>query len=111
LEAKFYEAAPNFSVTNHIFEPSFLIISQSFWEGLTPEQQNAFTQVGQDMVAWAFDSAEQNDRKYFVELAKVSTMNEVKDFKPFQALVEPVYKSYAAKYGNDWLELINQARN
>ena len=43
--AKLYEVAPYLSLTTHTYSPSFLIVSKSFWNKLTAEQQKVFREV------------------------------------------------------------------
>lgn len=49
---KFDEVAKGLTITNHMPFPAALVVSKVTWDGLSPEQQAAFTEVSQEALAW-----------------------------------------------------------
>ena len=45
-EQKHFEVAGHLSLTSHVYTPSFLLASTSFFQSLSPEQQAVFVEVG-----------------------------------------------------------------
>ena len=108
-EQKHYEVAKQLSLTHHVYTPSFLLASQSFWDGLTPEQQQVFDEVGREITAQAYDIAAELETKYFDEMKKNVEINEV-DLEAFKKATAASYGDYIASQGEAWLKLIEGAR-
>lgn len=107
-EAKLYQILPNLSLTRHVFAPSFLLISPTFWGQLTPEQQKVFVAVAKDITEWTYQSAAANEEKYLKLIKAHAKVNEI-DFPSFREQVKPVYDAYVKKHGDDWLKDVEAA--
>lgn len=108
-EQKQYEVANYFSKTGHVYTPSFLMASSKFWQSLNPEQQAVFTQVGKEITAKAYESAEALENKYLQEMQSLVKINEV-DLEAFKSATSSTYKFYTRNHGTEWLDLINMAK-
>ena len=104
-EAKLHQVCPNLSLTYHNYTSSFLVASKAFWKQLNPEQQKIFDQIGRDITNWAWDSADQNEKKYMEEMRKQAKINEV-NIDAFQAASSGLIDEYIKTYGGDWIKEI-----
>jgi TRAP-type transport system periplasmic protein len=107
-EEKLYEVTDYLSKTNHVFGPTFLLMSTAAFNQLTPEQQTGFREIGREMVGEAFAKAEEISNNSLLELEKTMTVNEA-DIEAMQAEVQPLYKRYTDSQGSEWLELVKAA--
>ncbi|WP_282607947.1 TRAP transporter substrate-binding protein [Pelagibius sp. Alg239-R121] len=107
-EQKHYEVAKHLSLTGHVYTPSFLLASQSFWDGLNDEQKKAFSEAGAAVTADAYEGAAALENKYFKEMESKLTINKV-DLKAFQAATSKSYDDYLSSQGDDWLNLVRGA--
>ena len=93
-----YEAAPYYSITDHLILPECLCVSQPAWEALSAEDQEAVRQAALDAAAeqralWE-ERSEASRAK--VEEAGVE-VNEVADKAAFQAAMQPIYEAFVAE--------------
>jgi tripartite ATP-independent transporter DctP family solute receptor len=94
-ETNHYEVAKYYSTTDHLIIPECLCISKASWDALSPDNQKIVRQAAIDAAVeqrklWAEDT-EKAKEKVEADGAKV---NEIKDLKPFQDAMQPVYDKY-----------------
>lgn len=79
-----------------MFEP--LIIGTKQFEQLTPEQQEIFEQVGQDLQEYAYNASEEDDARVEEEFrengVRIAYINDA-DFERWQEVSEPVWEDFA----------------
>lgn len=105
---KMYEVQDYLSLTKHVYTPSFLLASPSFWSSLTDEQRQVFDEVGENMRDDAYAQAAEIEAANLEAMGDSLEINEV-DIKPFRDRVQSVYDDYAEQYGGDWLNLVYRA--
>ncbi len=99
---KFYEVAPHVTLTNHVYSPIPLTISERTWAKLSPEDQNAVTRAAQEVAPMARKLIKDSDEKVLAEMtAKGAKVNRRPDVAAFRKSVEPVYGKAREKYGAD----------
>ena len=108
-EQSHHEVQDYLSLTSHVYTPSFLIASSSFWRSLTEEQQQVFREVGAAITADAYARAADLEAQYLEEMRAEIAVNDV-DLDAFEAAMGDVYAGYVADYGDAWLDLVNAAR-
>lgn len=108
-EQKHYEVADYLSLTSHVYTPSFLLISHSFFDSLTPEQQTAFEEAGRAITDQAYEAAADLEAKYFAEISNNAEINEV-DLHAFQKATSASYDSYVSSQGDDYLGFVNETQ-
>jgi tripartite ATP-independent transporter DctP family solute receptor len=108
---KFYEQAPQLSLTGHFFLFKVLIANRDRLARLPAAQREALhvafadaTQFQRSLSAWKFDA----DLKWLQENAQVSVTQP--DRALLEAAVKPVQEKYAMLYGRDLVESIKAAR-
>ncbi len=98
---KFYEVAPNVTLTHHVYSPIPLTMSEKTWAKLTPADQAAVMKAGAETAAWIRNEIRSNDDKQLAEMqakgAKIARPN----LAPFRDAVKPVYAKAKEKYGAD----------
>ena len=99
---KFYEVAPHVTLTNHVYSPIPLAISEKTWQRLSPADQQAVTRAAQEVAPFQRNSIRDNDDKLLDEMtAKGAKVNRKPNIAAFRKAVEPVYAKAREKYGAD----------
>ena len=58
---KFYEVAPYITLTNHVYSPIPLTISEKTWQKLSPQDQAAVMKAAQEAADWSRKNIRNND--------------------------------------------------
>ncbi|KNZ32588.1 MAG: ABC transporter substrate-binding protein [Methylibium sp. NZG] len=99
---KFYEVAPNVTLTNHVYSPIPLAISEKTWAKLMPADQKAMTEAAQVAARFSRDMIAGNDANQLKEMtSKGAKINDKPNVAAFRAAVQPVYGKAREKYGAD----------
>ncbi len=99
---KFYEVAPNVTLTNHVYSPIPLTISEKTWQKLSPVDQKAVTEAAQISAKFSREFISGNDDNQLKEMAaKGAKINAKPNTEAFRAAVQPVYAKAREKYGAD----------
>ncbi|WP_084648157.1 TRAP transporter substrate-binding protein [Paracoccus sp. J39] len=107
---KFYEQAPNFSLTGHFFLFKPVLANRSAMETLSPEQREEFDRIFAEvteMQRGLFKSNFESDMAYLKE--KGVNVVEV-DRAAFAAKVQPVVDKLSETYGADLVQRIRDAQ-
>jgi len=105
-----YEVQKHLSLTSHVYTPSFLLASESFWSGLTDEQRKVFAQVGESMTRDAYAGAAELETRYLAVMERADIAVNAADLPAFQEKTRSVYGDYVAAHGDDWVQRVNAAR-
>lgn len=105
--SKLWEVQKHLTLTSHVYAPVVLVLSPSFWGSLTDAQKAAFTE-GATAGAQASRAFVDDVEAKGVEMAKSNGMQVVEnvDAAAFRAALEPAYKQYAKKFGQQTLDAI-----
>ncbi|MEZ2740789.1 TRAP transporter substrate-binding protein [Comamonas jiangduensis] len=105
--SKLWEVQKHLTLTSHVYAPVVLVMSPTFWGGLTDAQKAAFTE-GAKAGAQASRAFVDDVEAKGVELAKSHGMQVVEkvDSAAFRTALEPAYKQYAKKFGQPTLDAI-----
>ena len=107
---KFYEVAPNVTLTNHVYSPIPVVISEKTWQKLTPADQQAMVRAAQEVAPFARTMIKDNDEKVLAEMAaKGAKVNRKPNTDAFRQSVQPVYVKAREKYGADVDLVLNEA--
>ncbi len=99
---KFYEVAPNVTLTNHVYSPIPLTISEKTWQKLSPADQKAVTEAAQIAGKFSREMIAGNDANQLKEMAsKGAKINDKPNVAAFRTAVQPVYAKAREKYGAD----------
>jgi tripartite ATP-independent transporter DctP family solute receptor len=99
---KFYEVAPHVTLTNHVYSPTPLTISEKTWQKLTPVDQQAVLKAAREVAPFQRNAIRDGDEKQLADMAaKGAKINRKPDVEAFRKSVEPVYAKAREKYGAD----------
>jgi tripartite ATP-independent transporter DctP family solute receptor len=99
---KFYEVAPNVTLTNHVYSPIPLAISEKTWQKLSAADQKAVAQAAQEAAKVSRDLISGNDANQLKEMAaKGAKINANPNVAAFRTAVQPVYAKAREKFGAD----------
>lgn len=94
---KFYQQAPNLTLTNHMAFPGVIAVSKKWWDARTDAEREMIRKVVADAETWgvqvAVDAEASNLKKAQADGTKVVAF----DLKAFQAAAAPVRDKYVAK--------------
>jgi TRAP-type transport system periplasmic protein len=99
---KFYEVAPYVTLTNHVYSPTPLTISEKTWQRLSPADQQAVTRAAQEVAPFQRNLIKDNDEKLLADMAaKGAKINRKPNTEAFRKSVDSVYAKAREKYGAD----------
>ena len=98
---KFYEVAPNITLTRHVYSPIPMAISEKTWQKLSPEDQKAITRAAEEAGAWNRAEVKANEEKQLAEMASKGAKINSPNLVPFRDAVKPTYEKAKAKWGAD----------
>jgi tripartite ATP-independent transporter DctP family solute receptor len=98
---KFYEVAPNVTLTNHVYSPIPLAISEKTWQKLSPADQKAIMEAAKAAAAFSRDFIRNNDENQLKEMTSRGAKVNRPALEPFRQSVQPVYAKAKEKYGAD----------
>jgi tripartite ATP-independent transporter DctP family solute receptor len=98
---KFYEVAPNVTLTQHVYSPIPLTISEKTWQKLSPVDQKAVTEAAKVAAAFSRDFIRNNDENQLKEMTSKGAKVNRPPVEPFRKAVQPVYAKAKEKYGAD----------
>ena len=98
---KFYEVAPYITLTQHVYSPIPLTISERTWQKLSPADREAITKAAKEAADWSRKTVRANDDSELKEMAGKGAKISRPDVTPWRAAVQPVFVQAKAKYGAD----------
>jgi tripartite ATP-independent transporter DctP family solute receptor len=99
---KFYEVAPHVTLTNHVYSPIPLAVSEKTWARLSPADQQAVTEAARAAARYSREFISGNDANQLKEMAaKGAKVNAKPNVAAFRSAVQPVYAKARDKYGAD----------
>ena len=104
-EQKQFEVAKHLSITRHVYTPSFLLASNTFFSSLNDEQKQVFAEVGREITEAAYAKSAELESKYLEEMKTKLEINEI-DLAAFQKATESSYSDYTSSQGEDYLKFV-----
>jgi tripartite ATP-independent transporter DctP family solute receptor len=107
---KFYEVAPYVTLTNHVYSPIPLAISEKTWQKMSPADQKAVKEAAVIAAKYSREFIAGNDANQLKEMAaKGAKINSKPDIEAFRKAVQPVYGKAREKFGADVDALLKDA--
>jgi TRAP-type transport system periplasmic protein len=98
---KFYEVAPNVTLTNHVYSPIPLTVSEKTWQRLSPADRDAVTRAAREAATWSRREVAAAEEAQLKDMAgKGAKVNRPK-LDAFRDAVKPAYAMAKEKYGAD----------
>ncbi len=98
---KFYEVAPHVTMTQHVYSPIPLTISEKTWQKLSPADQKAVQEAARIAGKFSRDFVKANEDKQINGMAGKGAKVARPALAPFREAVQPVYAKAREKYGAD----------
>lgn len=107
---KEFEVTKYLSKTGHLCAPNVLIVSNSWFESLTPEYQELVLRIGKEAgkVATDIEISKEADFEEKLKTEGGMTVNEVTDTSDVQEALAPLYEEYKDIVGEDLLKLFQE---
>jgi tripartite ATP-independent transporter DctP family solute receptor len=103
---KFYEVAPNVTLTRHVYSPIPLAISEKTWQRLSPADQQAMVKAGKEAGEWSRNEIRSNDDRQLKEMEAKGAKIGRPAVDPFRKSVQPAYAKAREKWGSDVDQLL-----
>jgi TRAP-type transport system periplasmic protein len=111
VDGKFYEVVKHVAMTNHIFTNATLLASKQKLDSLPRELQNLIKDEARALLLYW---RSQYDRKVVENIDilknKGAAFSDI-DYPSFRKAMEPVYTSYEAQLGKDWIDRVSRIAN
>jgi TRAP-type transport system periplasmic protein len=98
---KFFEVAPNVTMTQHVYSPIPLTVSERTWQKLSPADQKAVQEAARIAGKFSRDFAKSNEEKQIEGMASRGAKIARPDLAPFRVAVQGAYVKAREKYGAD----------
>ncbi len=106
---RFYEVAPHITLTQHVYSPLPLSVSEARWRSFSDADKSAITKASVEASALSRKLVRESEDAQLKEMtakgAKVSRPN----VEPFRAAMKSVYDKARGVYGNDMEVLLAEA--
>jgi tripartite ATP-independent transporter DctP family solute receptor len=103
---KFYEVAKQISLTNHLYAPIPLSISEKRWQSFSPADQAAVLKAAQETSAWHRKAVVGEDDSMLAEMQAKGASVIKPDVRAFSKAVRPVYDKAAASFSKETLQAL-----
>ena len=108
---KFYEVAPNVTMTQHVYSPIPMAISEKTWQKLAPADQKAITEAAKIAGKFSREFVASNEDKLLEGMQKAGAKINRPAVGPFRDAVQPVYAKAREKFGADVDALLADAQS
>ena len=90
---KFYEVQKYLSLSDHVYTPSYAVISERFWKSLPPDVQQVLAKTAVEVGDFARMQGARMDKELLEKMQKTLKVNEV-DKDAFAKASKPVYEDF-----------------
>jgi len=91
---KFYEVQKYLSLSDHVYTPSYAVISERFWKKLPADVQQVLAKIAVEVADFARKEGARMDTEILEKMRKTLKVNEV-DKDTFVKASKPVYEDFA----------------
>ena len=95
---KFYEVAPHVTLTQHVYSPIPLTISEKTWQKLSAADREAIAKAAKEAGEFSRKEIRDNDEKQLKEMESKGAKIARPAMEPFRAAVQSVYTKAREKY-------------
>ncbi|MEO5735192.1 MAG: TRAP transporter substrate-binding protein, partial [Rubrivivax sp.] len=106
---KFYEVAPNVTLTHHVYSPIPLTISEKTWQNLSPADRTAVMKAAAESSTFSRNEIKNNDDRLLAEMTAKGAKIARPAVGPFRDAAQSVYSKAREKYGADVDQFIADA--
>jgi TRAP-type C4-dicarboxylate transport system substrate-binding protein len=93
--------APYVTLTNHVYSPIPLTISEKTWQRLSPADRDAVTRAAKEAADWSRREVRAAEEAQLKDMASKGAKIGRPNLAPFRESVQPAYAKAKEKYGAD----------
>jgi len=108
--SKFYEVQKYLSLTEHFYAPAPLLISQSFFNGLSPDIQTAIKEAAIEARDFERNAIDEMSASLLDELKASGMIINTPDKAPFIEAVKPVYEKFTGQIPAELIKSVQDAQ-
>ena len=104
--SRFHEVQKHLTVWNYSADSIGILTNQALWDGLSPKEQEIFTEAAAEAAAWHRQEQADADRKFLEEIGKtleVVTLTP-EQIAAFREAMQPIYDEWTPVIGADLIE-------
>jgi tripartite ATP-independent transporter DctP family solute receptor len=101
---RFYEVAPNITLTRHVYSPLPLAVSEKTWSRFSEEDRAAITKAAVEAADYSRKLVRDDEDSQLSEMTKKGAKVATPDLAPFHEAVKSVYDRAKEVYGNEAVE-------
>ncbi len=98
---KFFEVAPNVTMTQHVYSPIPLTMSERSWQKLSPDDRKAVMEAARIAAKFSREFVRSSEEKQLAAMTAKGAKVARPALGPFRDAVQPVYAKAREKYGAD----------
>jgi len=98
---RFYEVAPNITLTRHVYSPLPLTIAEKTWQSFSDADKEAVLKAAAESAAFSRDLVKNSVDRQLDEMTEEGATVSVPEIGPFRDAVQPVYAKAKDVYGDD----------
>jgi TRAP-type transport system periplasmic protein len=96
---RFYEVAPNIALTQHVYSPIPMVVSEQRWAQLSKADQAILTTAAQEASKLSRKQVKEQDERSLQQMQAVGAKITRPDITAFRTAMRPVYDKARAKFG------------
>lgn len=98
---RFYEVAPNITLTRHVYSPLPLTVAEATWQSFSEEDQQAIAKAAAESAAFSRDLVQGSVQSQLDEMKAAGAKVNVPEIGPFRDAVASVYDKARDVYGSE----------
>lgn len=104
--AKFQEVQRYLTMTNHVFNPGFVIMNNKLWEGMSDREREIIQAASREAAQYQRDLTTRLEREHLVEIEKKMEINyfDQTQTEKMIALMKPASEPYVKRVGEEFYE-------
>lgn len=103
---RFYEVAPNITLTRHVYSPLPLTVAEKTWQSFSDADKEAFLKAAAEASAFSRDLVKNSVNSQLEEMAADGATVTVPEIGPFRDAVQSVYAKAKDVYGAEAVDKI-----
>ena len=105
----FFEVQKYLSLSDHIFVANFMVMNEAKWNSFTDEEKALLTEAWNEAAEYERGLLKDSTDTFLKKFEEAGMqVNEV-DKEAFVKAVQPVWDSYIAQFGSEWIDLARSA--
>jgi TRAP-type transport system periplasmic protein len=100
-DANFYEVQEHLSLTGHIYNSAYLVVSESWWQGLSAEERATVQEAADEATRWQFEYIRDLDADLLERLKGHGMQVTEPDVEAFREAADGAYEAFYGQFGDD----------